>query len=174
MIIRIFKTAVIAFFALCVCSCDFVRGIAGRPTSRDIEDIKFKLAVAAAEKERRALLDDDDEYEAEETAADVPCEEEFLVPEGIKLSSSRLVRDPGSLPRYLIIVGAFGNEANARTVADRANEAGHEAVFIPYTNGLVAVGLCPTDDLKTVCETLERLRGESFCPSDAWILENSK
>lgn len=81
--------------------------------------------------------------------------------------------DPGVLTHhYYLMIGAFGQQENAEKQAMRAEKAGYPALLIPFKNGVTAVGVCPTDDLNAAWAMLDKLRKESFCPADAWILNN--
>ena len=48
----------------------------------------------------------------------------------------------------------------------------NESSIISFRNGLLAVSVCPSDDLNEVLRTLRQLRGKGICPEDGWILVN--
>ena len=54
----------------------------------------------------------------------------------------------------------------------KCNEAGYTATIISFRNGLLAVSVCPSDDLNEVLKNLRQLRGKGICPEDSWILMN--
>jgi methyl coenzyme M reductase subunit C len=70
------------------------------------------------------------------------------------------------------VVGAFRNRAYAERKLVKCNEAGYTATIISFRNGLLAVSVCPSDDLNEVVKTLRQLRGTGICPKDGWILVN--
>ena len=69
-------------------------------------------------------------------------------------------------------MGAFRNRAYAERKLKACNAAGYTATIISFRNGLLAVSVCPSDDLNQTLKTLKRLRGTDVCPEDGWILVN--
>ena len=74
--------------------------------------------------------------------------------------------------KYCIVVGAFRNREYAERKLRKCNEAGYTATIISFRNGLLAVSVCPTDDLNVALKTVRQLRGKGICPEDGWILVN--
>ena len=74
--------------------------------------------------------------------------------------------------KYCIVVGAFRNRYYAERKLKSCNEAGYTATIISFRNGLLAVSVCPSDDLNQTLKTLKQLRGKGICPKDGWILVN--
>ena len=70
------------------------------------------------------------------------------------------------------MIGSFSSPANAERQAGKAEQAGYPATRIPFRNGFIAVGVCPSNSLTEVYASLRKLRSERFCPKDAWILNN--
>jgi len=186
----------IAVLTLSASGCDFFRQIAGRPTSEEIawkksqieeierkraeaEDIDDTLSVVIEELVDNEAVAQPDTKPVAQTDTEKSSDSDMrstLSSKGIKVSGSKMVSESVKdliKSRYVIIIGAFGSPANAEAQAARSRELSFDAILIPYSNGLTAVGVCPSDDLSECTEALIRIRKEEFCPADAWILDNS-
>ena len=188
------KAITIAAFAVIVCllgGCDFFRVLAGRPTSREIEAKRMlilgqdTLSQQAATDPASPVLDllpGEDTADGTQTA---PQTEQVKVPKteptppappanlgNTKISTRSSATFTQNRPeyRYYVMIGTFSTRENAVKLASRVEAAGYTTALIPFRSGLTAVGVCPSDDLGVVCNALEKLRSESFCPKDAWIL----
>lgn len=170
---RIITIICIALLPFALSGCDAFRRIAGRPTSKDI--IAKKVQIELEEYAHRRRMDS-------LKTAQQQITDSLAVLDSIRNSKSSLVEGRllsdaarASLShRYYIVIGAFSSADNAKKLADRVVQAGFEASLIEYRNGFTAVGVCPADRLQTVYESLKRIRGEKFCPADAWILDNKQ
>ncbi|MCR4844570.1 MAG: SPOR domain-containing protein [Bacteroidales bacterium] len=172
------KTLILALCALTlVSSCDFVRTLAGRPTSAQLEQIRLQK-IQAEEARHQAVLDSMAQAEKALAEALAAREQELLdsltQAKGTVLNPSRL----GGLyttkldTKYCIVVGAFRNRSNAERKLAQCNEAGYTATIVSFRNGLLAVSVCPSDNLEQTLKTLKQLRGTDVCPQDGWILMN--
>ena len=74
--------------------------------------------------------------------------------------------------RYYVIVGAFKYRSNAEYLLQTAQKAGYKPALINFRNGKMAVGLCPSNNIKDAFEALKKVKKESFCPSDVGVLLN--
>ena len=74
--------------------------------------------------------------------------------------------------KYYIVVGAFRNRTYAERKLKACNEAGYTATIISFRNGLLAVAIHPSNDLRESINTLKSLRGTGVCPKDGWLLIN--
>ena len=157
---------------MCVSGCDFLRSIAGRPTSADIE--AKRLLIEREEAAHRARLDSLAAIRKQVTDS-LALLDSIRIMNGTIVEKRQLNRlSTTSLSRrYYIIVGSFGDRSNALRLSKAIKSKGYETELIPYKNGFTAVGVCPTDSLSSVCASLRKVRGESFCPADAWILNNN-
>lgn len=172
---------ILAIVALCapLCllgGCDYVRQLAGRPTSQDIEAKRQRLeqeALVIRQREDSLRRVREMEQARQRREADSLATLEELRGSGVKLvSSKRVVSARAELPsRYYVIVGAFSVPEFATRQAGRADKAGYPATKIPFRNGLTAVGVSPSDNLVEVFTAWKKLRSEDFCPAEAWILE---
>ena len=172
------KTLILAIATLTlVTSCDFVRTLAGRPTSAQLEQIRLRK-MAAEEARHQAVLDSMAQAEKAMAEALAAREQELLdsltQAKGTVLNPSKL----GGLfttkleSKYCIVVGAFRNRSNAERKLTQCNEAGYTATIVSFRNGLLAVAVCPSDNLEETLKTLKQLRGTEVCPQDGWILMN--
>ena len=174
------KKTLVLFLALAllsVSSCDFVRTLAGRPTSAQVETIR-KEKIAAEEARHQAVLDSMEQ--AKQALADSMARLEAHLLDSLSQAKGTVL-NPSKLgglfttkldTKYCIVVGAFRNRAYAERKLKACNAAGYTATIISFRNGLLAVSVCPSDDLNQTLKTLKRLRGTDVCPEDGWILVN--
>ena len=167
-----------AFIPLALCvmlaltGCDFMRKLGGRPTSEDIEKVRVEKLLA----EEAALKASLDSLKAEKQSVQdsIDALELFVQQGGTVLNPSKL----GGLYttklqyKYYVIIGAFRTRTNAESLFSRAEAAGYQPVLISFRNGRMAVGLCPSNNIKDAFEGLKKVKQESFCPSDVWVLRN--
>ena len=59
-----------------------------------------------------------------------------------------------------------------KTRIKKAQKQGYKPALISFRNGRMAVGLCPSNNIKDAFEGLKKVKQESFCPSDVWVLRN--
>lgn len=160
-----------------VSSCDFVRTLAGRPTSAQLEQIR-QQRMAAEEARHQATLDSMDRVQ-KHMADSLEALEKYLLDsltqaKGTVLNPSKM----GGLyttkleAKYCIVVGAFRNRYYAERKLKECNNAGYTATIISFRNGLMAVSVCPSNSLAETLNTLKQLRGTGICPPDSWILIN--
>lgn len=167
----------LAVCALFLQGCDFVRTVAGRPTSAQLDDIR-KDRMAAEEARHQARLDSMAKAEkamAEALAArEAQLLDSLTQAKGTVLNPSKL----GGLfttkleSKYYIVVGAFRTRSYAERKLTQCNSAGYTATIISFRNGLLAVAICPSNNLEETLKTLKKLRGTEICPQDGWILMN--
>ena len=74
--------------------------------------------------------------------------------------------------KYAIVIGAFRHKAYADRRVEYSEESGYKAQIVSFKNGLLAVVICPTNDLEEALNNLNKLRGTRVCPQDSWILTN--
>jgi len=168
----------LACAAVILSGCDFLRSIAGRPTSEDLELKRLAIERAQEEARYQARLDSLERVRqrmADSLAAlDAHLLDSLSQTKGTILNPSRL----GGLfttkldAKYYIIVGAFRTRSYAERKLNKCNDAGYTATIISFRNGLLAVGVCPSDSLNETLKKLRELRGNGICPEDGWILVN--
>ncbi len=151
--------------------CDFLRSVAGRPTSKDIEN--KRIAIIRAEEAALQSRLDSIRLAEEKVVADSLAALEVLEETGIMMNGPERIGGLSGTEleyRYYIIVGAFRESANARKLFTTASDSGYEPVLISCRSGMIAVGLSPSNSLVSISETYARLKDEPFCPKEAWIL----
>lgn len=176
------KAIVIAAVAAYVCllgGCDFIRTLAGRPVSHEIEAKREMIEQQAADVERKKdsleRVASQERERIRKWVTDSLALEDSLRRSGddvVKSSERMGVSSAALTSRYYVMIGAFSSSANAARQAARAEKAGYNATVIPLKNGISAVGVCATNSLTEVCNALKKVRQEPFCPADAWILKN--
>jgi hypothetical protein len=158
--------------------CDFFRSLAGRPTSEEIQAKRLEILRAqeiieearldSLRREKQAILDS---IAALDSLATLDSIRQHG---GTILNPSKL----GGLfatkleARYYIIVGCFRQRTNAELLLNKASERGYSPALISFRNGRMAVGLCPSNRIKEVFDSLKKVKHEPFCPSDVWVLLN--
>ncbi len=168
---------VLALILLCTSSCDFVRTLAGRPTTAQVEQLRLEQ-LAAEEARQQARLDS--MARVEKQMADSLAALEAHLLDSLSQANGTILNPAkmGGLfttkleTRYCIVVGAFRGRYYADRKLKACNEAGYKASIISFKNGLMAVAVCPSDDLSETVKTLNQLRGKGVCPPDSWILVN--
>lgn len=157
----------LATFAFsCLCSCDFIRTLAGRPSSEAIEQLrsseKQKLEEQAAARAADSL---------QKTAA---AAYDAFVAEGMKIrNSSQIPTFIGQAPDngLYLALGTFSLESNANKLCSQVSACGYDAGCLAYANGFFLVVTMKSDDYNKLREGYLRIKNEKFFPADAWILE---
>lgn len=152
--------------------CDMLRSLAGRPTSKDIGVLRIEIIQEETKKkvEADSLLAVQKQREDEAASAAALDTLKSLRGNVLRKASTLGVDLSGIEGHYNIILGAFKDEANAEKFASRVSDAGYRAGIIPFRNSLKAVGVGSTDDPKAIYDCLNKVRKESFCPGEVWIL----
>ena len=169
----------LALAAVLLGGCDFVRSLAGRPTSEQLEEKRVAIERIQAEERYRAQLDSLEKVRqrmADSLAVlEVHLLDSLSQAKGTILNPSKM----GGLyttrlsAHYYIIVGAFRTRSYAERKLTKCNEAGYrDATIISFRNGLLAVAVCPSNSLNETLIKLRELRGNGICPPDGWILVN--
>lgn len=159
---------------LSVTGCDFMRRLAGRPTSEDIEEKRLEL-LRAEEAALQARLDSLRNVEQKMHQDSLDALDSLRQLCGSILNSSRL----GGLfstkleSRYYIILGSFNRRSNAEALFNAVKDAGYTPALITFGKGsLIAVGVSPVNTLHDALAALTEIRKEKFCPQDVWVLIN--
>lgn len=158
-----------------VCGCDAFRSLAGRPTSEDIEMMRLELEVREAmENARLDSLEKVREHVRDSLAAEA-ARDSLMQMRGLLREPARLGGYSSSfVPEfsYAAVLGSFRERANAERLLQRIQESGFTAVLIPFRTGMTSVGACPSDNPAEFLELFGRLKADSVCPEDFWILVN--
>ncbi|MBO7191908.1 MAG: SPOR domain-containing protein [Bacteroidales bacterium] len=161
-------------FSFILTGCDFMRKLAGRPTSEDVEAKRLEL-LRAEEAALEARLDSLRNVEQRMIADSLNALDSIRQLGGSILNPASL----GGLfatkleSRYYIILGSFRARANAEALFKKVKDAGYKPALISFgKGGLIAVGVCPVNRLSDAYTSLNEVKKESFCPKDVWILVN--
>ena len=164
-------------FLLLVCvlsltGCDGLRRLAGRPTGAELADKQARI-LAVQEAKHQARIDS--MRRIEQALAD-----SLAVLDSLKQMRGTIL-NPAALGglyttkldfRYYIVVGAFTVRSNAEKLLQRVQDDGYVGTLISFRNGYNAVGVSQTDNLPEAYAALKKVKEESFCPPDVWILVN--
>lgn len=159
---------------LCLTGCDFMRKLAGRPTSEDVEIKRIEI-LRAEEAALQARLDSLRNVEQKMIRDSLNALDSIRQLGGSILNPASL----GGLfatkleARYYIILGSFRSRSNAEGLFNVVKDAGYKPALISFgKGGLIAVGVSPVNRLSDAYLALNSVKKESFCPKDVWILVN--
>ncbi len=162
----------LAFSLLTLNGCDMFRRLAGRPTGKELEQMKIEMLMRQ-EAEHQARIDSLKRVE-KALADSIAVLDSIRQLHGTILNPSEI----GGLFttkldfRYYIVVGAFKSRNNAESLFTTVEKDGYSPVLISFRNGFNAVGIAPANDLHHVFRSLKEVKTEKFCPDDVWILVN--
>lgn len=171
----LFAALLLTVFAMT--GCDGFRRLAGRPTSAELSEMQAAVELRR-EAEREAAVFQarvDSLRKVEQAIAD-----SLAVLDSLRQMRGTIL-NPSAMGglfttrldyRYYIVVGAFTVRSNAEVLLERVQQAGYVGTLISFRNGYNAIGVCQTDHLPTAFNSLKKVRTESFCPPDVWILVN--
>lgn len=173
---RITVLTACAALLLGVTGCDFLRTVAGRPTSAELavrrEAVAAEQARSQAALARERAIQDSlaalERHRADSAAAEVFFREAKVS----RIHSSALpgVRQEEAPFRYCVVLAGLSQPENAAHFAEKLKAAGYDPVVMKYTRGRsTLVGVGATDDFGAVRASYEKVRQEPFCPRDAWI-----
>jgi hypothetical protein len=164
--------AILAAAVVLATGCDAFRKMAGRPDSAEL----------AA---RKAMIDSLEEAAHQARIDSLRLVEKAMADSLATLDSIKqmhgTILNPSSMGglfttkldfRYYIVVGAFTQRSNAERLLGVVNDAGYVGTLISFRNGFNAIGICQTDSLTEEFANLKKVKEESFCPDDVWILVN--
>jgi len=152
--------------------CDAFRRLAGRPTSAELEQQRLEL-IAIREAQHQARIDSLRIVE-KRLADSLATLDSLKQLGGTVLNPTKI----GGLYttkldyKYYIVVGAFQQRSFAERLLTRVQNAGYVGTLISFRNGYNVVGICQSDDLNKINASLRKVKQESFCPTDVWILVN--
>ncbi len=161
-----------ALSLLTLTGCDMFRRLAGRPTAKELEQMRVEL-FQRQESEHLARIDSLKRVEMA-LCDSIAVLDSIRQLHGTILNPSEI----GGLFTtrldfmYYIVVGAFKDRSNAETLLAEVREKGYSPVLINFRNGFNAIGIAPANDLQHIFLSLKKVKGEDFCPDDVWILVN--
>ena len=132
--------------------CDFLRSMAGRPTTEELTTLRQQA--------------EEQPVPVEDTVA-VAMEDEEAWPDILSVEAP-VPASPVS--GYLVIVGAYRVPRHAQRSAERYRRLGYEASIVKY-GAVELVGLCPAGDREEARRSLSDLRAKGVGPKGSWILK---
>lgn len=136
--------------------CDFFRSIMGKPTSKDIENMK--IAAQKQKQEAKRIQDSIDFIRAEEA----------------RLAEEALAAKNNLDSRYYIILGSFKIESNATNFLQLLAEKGYTTQNIKLKNGYDLVSAAGFDNFRAAYNEMQKLLEFEFCPEDIWIYDTAQ
>lgn len=172
-------TVVLLLSAFLLSGCDFLRTLAGRPTSSDINRMRMEIAAAERaerlEQEELAALKEAAEVKEEE----VPVTEDYvpimdsLSRKGVPVytgSRMRGVLSEGLDRRFYIVTGSFKDSANAERLSSKYAEKGYDSRVIRFGSGYDGVSAGAFNRLSEADEARKSGMEKGDFPKDTWIL----
>lgn len=156
--------------------CDFLRTVAGRPTSADIAAMRRELAEEEA---RRREQDSLAAIEAAAAAAAAAVREDYvpimdsLVRRGVPVytgTKMKGVSGEGLENRYYIVTGFFKDSGNASRSSARYSEKGYNSCVIHFGSGYDGVSAGAFDRLLEADAARKEGISAGDFPRDTWIL----
>lgn len=171
---RIIVFCTLLMAACLMCGCDMFRALAGRPTSKDLEEMRAELAYReAAEFARQDSLKKVEARQKDSLAA-VAALDSLRMMGGLLRSPSRLGGFSSTSPahKYYVVLGSFKDKSNVERLVSRLNESGFTAESISFKTGMTSVGACPSDNPAEFLSLLRQIKADPVFPKDYWILVN--
>lgn len=143
-----------------VSGCDFVRKMAGRPTSEEIAEKAAR--IKALEQARNS-----------EPAADTLWLDTMKSELDVPVIGTRHMQKVLVTPldhKYYVMLGTFAQKSNATGLRKWVASSGYDARIIEYENGLSSVVVDCGDDYDVFKANLQKIRRQSFCPKDICVL----
>lgn len=165
--------------------CDFLRVVAGRPTSKDIERKRIEI-IRAEEAAIQARLDSIARVEAEAlerqrrekedsvAALAYIADNQIVVINATRLGGISSDELPDSVGEgyYRVVLGSFRDRRNAVSLCGRLSKLGDfNPHLITFRNGMVAVAASPVEKVQDVVRGMKELKNQPLCPDDVWILK---
>ena len=170
---RILSISAFVLLMLSLTGCDFFRAMAGRPTSAEIAARAERIAqheenVRKEQARKDSVAAVQQALEARKAAAASIETLGYIVRPSDQVKSLHGIRLEHA---YSLMIGTYHNVDNAEKLAVSIREQGFPTDVIRYFSGAVALGTCATDDPVEFIQFMEKVKGQSFCRPDAWILK---
>lgn len=153
--------------------CDFMRKVAGRPTSEELQALSDRFAEQTArdaEEARQKQLEEESRLRDQaDSIAAVSALSDVIFK---NLSELKLEGNGGMTAGYGVVLGAFASPENAAKLIKTVSDAGYRAQELRYSSGVVGVVAGATDSFGELGRTYSSIKSEKFCPKDAWVLVN--
>ena len=150
---RLISTLMVAL--MLVTGCDFFRSLVGKPTSKELEQMK-REAVEQARKQRQ--LDSINKAKA-------------LALEQAKAAEENKNLLDESAGRYHVILGSFKVDGNAEKMYALLEKNGYTPKVIKFNNGFDVVSVAAYNNYRDALKAMEDIMEYPFCPEDVWIYD---
>lgn len=150
---RLISTLMVAL--MLVTGCDFFRSLVGKPTSKELEQMK-REAVEQARKQRQ--LDSINRAKA-------------LALEQAKAAEENKNLLDESAGRYHVILGSFKVEGNAEKMYALLEKNGYTPRVILFNNGFEVVSVAAYNNYRDALKAMNDVMEYEFCPEDVWIYD---
>ena len=192
--------ALTALSAIFLTGCDAVRSALGKPTSKDIAELRAQkaqmqrtgdsLAVemgalpdsleAGGEEIAEAYADTAAAMSlvsvpaevAPEEAVSLPAEDEQPLPEAEEEESEEA--PAGLASGYYVVLGSFKNEDNAKYYYNSLSASGADVHLVKMKNGFTAVMICHGDTYDEAYGKMLDFYSDKKKPEDIWIYNTAK
>ena len=168
-----------ALCAVALTGCDFIRWVAGRPSSSQLEKMRVEK-LRRDELRHQARLDSMRAVQ-KQMADSLAALEGFLLDslssqKGAMFTPERFGGLEASTitTKYCIVVGAFRESGNAERMLHKCTALGYAAAIIRFRNGLSAVAVCQEDNLTKAVRNLNEIRSGGVLPEGSWLFINKE
>ena len=193
--------ALTALSAIFLTGCDAVRSALGKPTSKDIAELRAQkaqmqrtgdsLAVemgalpdsleAGGEEIAEAYVDTAAALslvsvpaeDAPEETVSLPAEDEQPVPEAEEEESEEEA-PAGLASGYYVVLGSFKNEDNAKYYYNSLSASGADVHLVKMKNGFTAVMICHGNTYEEAYSKMIDFYSDKKKPEDIWIYNTAK
>lgn len=145
--------------AILFTSCDFVRSIMGKPTTKELEKMRLE-AVANAKKQRQI-----------DSLNQVKAAEEALA---LKLAQEKAAAEAALKGRYFIVLGSFQVPDNATRMMTQLKKDGYKPQYITFKNGFKLIAAAAYDNYRKAFEDMDKFLEYDNCPEDVWIYDTTQ
>ena len=151
--------------------CDFLRKVAGRPTSGELQEKKDKIEARARFVRDSVKAVQEAMRIREQERQDSIASAEALADMGVLLSDVFRFGTPLEKieRKYNIIIGVYRQFPTASAQVEAVKTKGFDPFYIPFAGGVNAVVLGCSDSLADVLCMVREGRQNGACPKDAWV-----
>lgn len=155
--------------------CDFLRKVAGRPTSQELQE-KYTRHI-----ERQKAIEDSIRVERElqeKLARELLYRQagvERLDSMGVKVSSVFSYGTPINeiRDRFTVIAGVFKTKSKSDELMATMMKRGYEPYFLNFEGGVRALALMGDDDIHHLADRIQSGFDSAKCPRQIWIYEKT-
>lgn len=151
--------------------CDFLRKVASRPTSQEIQ-AKSELIQKRQQEVRDSLFKVQETIRLAQAAKKDSLDAAGLLASlGVKSSSVFSFGTPLDLlpGRFNLITGVYRQDATARSQFNAQKAKGFDPIYVRFKGGVKAVCLASSDTLSVVASAARDGMDGKVCPKDAWV-----